>query len=112
MAKAVKCGIINLGNGIMPIVCIESTGDLVVIDDLMGPCYISEITVEHPIEFVSDESILERMNCIGIVICEDGMYTFSPEVWLFREITDLEHPHIASAYDTNAEYEGPELDWQ
>jgi len=112
MAEAVKCGIINLGNGIMPIVCIKDTGDLVVIDDLMGDCYISEITVEDPIFFSADESTLERMNCIGMVICESGMYLFDEDKYRFYEITDLNHVALESVYDTSGEYTGEDLDWQ
>lgn len=112
MANAIKCGIIDLGNGVMPIVCVRDTGDLVVLDDLMGACYISEITVENPIEFASDESLLNKMNCKGVVVCGDGLYTFNETAYQFRAITDLSTSVLESPYDTSAEYEGPDLEWQ
>lgn len=112
MAKAIKCGIIDLGNGIVPIVCVCSTGDLVVLDDLMGACYISEITVENPIEFAAGEDVLEKMQCKGCAVCDEGLYTFGESMYQFYKITDLATPLLESGYDTDAEYEGPDLEWQ
>lgn len=111
MANAVKCGIINLGNGIMPIVCLQETGDLVVIDDLMGRNYISEITVEDPIPFKSDEGILKRLGCRGVVTSGDGLYVFHEDTYQYFALPDLQTPTLESSYDTDAEYEGPDFNW-
>lgn len=111
MANAVKCGIINLGNGVMPVVCLPETGDLVVIDDLVGAYYISEITVENPIRFIASEDILERMGCKGVVICEKGKYVFYEDDYSFYDIADGSNAVFTAKYDTAAEYEGAAINY-
>lgn len=111
MGNCIKCGVFDMGNGVMPVVCVKSTGDLVVIDDLCGPVYISEITVEDPIAFVAKDDILDKLNCKGVVICGSGRYVFNEDNYQFSEITDLGNVKLESDYDLETEYEGPELDW-
>lgn len=111
MVNAVKCGIIDLGNGAMPIVWLPKTGDLVVVDDLMGCNYVSEITVEKPIPFRNGEDILKKLNCRGVVTTEDGLYLFDEDTYRYFALPDLQAPALESEYDINAEYEGEALEW-
>ena len=52
------------------------------------------------------------MQCKGCVVCDEGLYTFGESKYQFYKITDLGTPLLESEYDTDAEYEGPDLEWQ
>ncbi len=111
MKKGTLVGYYDMGNGASPVVCLRDTGDLVIMDHLCGPTYISEITIEDPMYYSGSDDICENMNVDGVVICESGMYTFKDGKYYFAHIYDLSHPEFVSTYDTDQEYDEDDISY-
>lgn len=109
--NGVLCGYYDMGNGFAPIVCLEQTGDLVIMDDLCGASYISELTVEEPVLVTKGPSIMEREDCRGMVITKDGVYRFYEDEYKFYSIEEIGKVKFSHKYDTEQSYEGDEIDY-
>lgn len=109
MKKGTLVGYYDMGNGASPLVCLAGTGDLVVMDNLCGPTYISEITIEDPIEYIGKDDICEKMGVDGVAISASGQYTFKDDQYYFAAMSDLAHPRLVSTYDTLQSYDGEDI---
>lgn len=105
------CGYYDMGNGYVPVVCLEQTGDLVVMDDICGPTYISELTVENPIPVKKGPEMMDKENCVGMVISEDGIYRFDGSNYKFHDIMDISKVKFEHSYDTEQSYEGDDIEY-
>lgn len=111
MKKGTLVGYYDMGNGVSPLVCLAGTGDLVVMDNLCGPTYISEITIEDPIEYIGKDDICEKMSVDGIAISASGQYTFRDGSYYFAPMSALSNPQFVSTYDTEQVYDGEEISY-
>lgn len=109
--EGIKCGYFDMGNGPVEVVCLPQTGDVVIMDDICGTSYISELTVEDPIGYPGDESVLEKFGAKGVVITGKGLYIFREDGYYFADATDLRNEQYISQYDTSQCYDGEEIDY-
>lgn len=112
MVEAIKCGYFNMGNEPAEVVCLPKTGDLVIMDNICGPSYISEITVEDPVHYPGDAEILDKMNAKGVVVTYSGLYIFKDDGYYFAPAEDLNNPKRISDYDTDQCYDGEEIEYE
>lgn len=111
MKKGILVGYYDMGNGASPLVCLAGTGDLVIMDNLCGPTYISEITIEDPIEYIGGEDICEKMGVTGMAISVSGQYTFKDGTYYFAPMSNLGNPQRVSDYDTEQSYDGEDISY-
>lgn len=91
-----KCGAMFTDGVATDIGVDETTGEVVIVDDVTGPCFLSEISVLGPIE-ATDMALLniaKQLNAEGVFLCEGFIVTVnvpmntSDYVVEFRKNTD------------------------
>lgn len=84
------CGALFTDNVCTPIGVDESTGEVVILDNVTGPCVISELTVSRPIYSPSVNllRIATQLNADGVILCEGSIITI--QVDTVRNIHKIE----------------------
>lgn len=108
MLTARPCGYLKESRGFSPIVCDPVTGDLILNDDIVGNCIISEISVPDPVSTDAEycQRVIKHFKCDGVVKTDSYLITIRDYVAEFRSYYDINNIAKTVAFDLNAEYDG------
>lgn len=106
MAQYKKCGIIVRDGEVYDLVSDTATGEVVMISDLLGNCYLSEITVLDP-NVTKNEKVLHKMlehfQCDGIIMSERHLITLHGDEAQYRAYVDTDAVVQTVQFDTDME---------
>lgn len=104
MSRFVTCGAFNNGMGLCDILVDTVTGELILLDDIGGNSYISELTVMDPITPEEDanlQKVLDYFGADGVVMSQSYLVTLKDGVASYREFADNSKIVKEIQYDTD-----------
>lgn len=104
MARFVTCGVYNNGAGLCDILCDTVTGELILLDDIGGNSYISELTVMDPIRVDETNGLqktIEYFEADGVVMSQSYLVTFKDGVASYRGFLDNSKVLKTIEFDTD-----------
>lgn len=112
MSQFVKCGALDAGAGACDLVVDIVTGEVVIMSDLLGNCYLSEITVLDPITPASTEAAMKvaaHFNADGVIMSMRNIITIVGNKATYRNFTHHDQIESEIVFDTDVQCETPIL---
>lgn len=104
MDRFVVCGAYDDGNGMCDIIADTVTGDAVLCSDLLGNCYISEVTVVDALpcgEHDAMRKILDYFQCQGVIMSQRNLITLNDGKAYYRNYADNSKIEHTAEYNTD-----------
>ena len=104
MARFTNCGVYNNGAGLCDVLADNVTGELILLSDLQGNCYFSELTCLDPIP-VADDTVMEKMlayfGADGGILSQRHIITLKDNVASYRNYADNTKVEQTVQFDTD-----------
>lgn len=109
MKYLMHCGAMKESVGLSDIVCDSTTGDVVLVSDIMGQSLFSNVSVADPMHF-ADPAVINKLcdayDCEGVIMTASYLITLKDNVASYREFLNLEKVVHTVEYDLFIDYEG------
>lgn len=109
MKYLMHCGAMRESVGLSDIVCDASTGDVVLVSDMMGQCLFSNVSVADPTYF-ADPAVVNKLcdtyDCDGVIMTYSYLITLKDNIASYRSFLDLENVAHTVEFDLFIDYEG------
>lgn len=111
MADFIYCGLLSVNADPSPIVCDPSTGDLVLVDDILGNSILSNLSIVDPIPM--DESVLRKLltqvDGCGVIMSSTYMIVLKEDKAEYHSFADMSKIEHVVDYDYDTVYDGEVL---
>lgn len=104
MASFTRCGSYDDGNGTCDLVADVNTGEVILVSDLLGNCYLSEITALNVLRFASEEAeakIRRHFEADGVILTDKYLITLKDGVASYRNAQDYSAVEHTIKFDTD-----------